>query len=310
MTTHTPVIVLQATRPDEVAAWKAEQDALVATFEKNLAEFQNAVGASEVWYTTTTSGLQLTGWDWQRPDADLPPGWRRDTKGERAIVPALRTKEGKAHAARMKDASVVLPPAPGLPEAVWGEGFRGQFRIEQLNSRWYAWLGFNLKQDQTDRRKSTPQRAEEALAREIQRMRDDHLHGDIKAVLVQGHRFSAHWIYQLSPAIHPEQALFQAGVSDGHCYEIVGASYTPADAASGARETATIDLSTADHTGGLLTHDYGTSITTLAWDDDYTLSGTDEDIATAVEDITRGRLDSQQLFTAFREQMAGAGVTQ
>lgn len=161
-----------------------------------------------------------------------------------------------------------------------------------------------------DRRKSTPQRAEEALAREIQRMRDDHLHGDITATLVRGHRFSADWIYRLSPAVHPEQALFQAGASDGHCYEIVGASYTPADAASGTRETATIDLSTADHTGGLLTHDYVTGTTTLAWDDDYTLSGTDEDIATAVEDITRGRLDSQELFTAFREQMAGAGVTQ
>lgn len=149
MTTHTPVIVLQSTRPDEVAAWKAEQDVLVAAFDTNLTEFQNALGASEVWYTTTTRGLQLTGWEGARPDADLPPGWRRDTKGERAIVPALRTKEGKVHAARMKDAGVVLPPAPGLPEAVWGEGFRGQFRIEQLNSRWYAWLGFNLKQDQT-----------------------------------------------------------------------------------------------------------------------------------------------------------------
>lgn len=147
--THTPVIVLQSTRPDEIAAWKAEQDAIVATFDKNLTEFQNEVGAVDVLYTTTTSGLRLYGWDWQRPDADLPPGWRRETKGDRVIVPALRTKEGKAHAARMEEASVKLPPAPGLPEAVWGEGFRGPFRVEEVNSRWYACLGFNLKQDQT-----------------------------------------------------------------------------------------------------------------------------------------------------------------
>ena len=161
-----------------------------------------------------------------------------------------------------------------------------------------------------DLRRSTVRNAEALLNEEITKLRKEHVRGEIKATLIRGHKSGAEWIYQLKPAIHPEQALFQAGASDGHCYEIVGASYTPADAASETRETATIDLSTADHTGGLLTHDYVTGTTTLAWDDDYTLSGTDEDIATAVEDITRGRLDPQELFTAFQEQMAGLGVTQ
>lgn len=109
--------------------------------------------------------------------------------------------------------------------------------------------------------------------------------------------------------MHPEQALFEAGASNGHCYEIVGASYTPADPAAGTPETATIDLSTPDHTGGLLTHDYLTGNTTLKWDAPGDLYGTDEDVDVAVEDITRGRLDAQELFAAFLEKMAGAGAT-
>lgn len=159
-----------------------------------------------------------------------------------------------------------------------------------------------------DLRRSTVKNAEELLNREIERLRKDHVHGEIKATLVRGHKSGAEWIYELSPAIHPEQALFQAGASEGHCYEIVGASYTPADA-GGTRETATIDLSTPDHTGGLLTHDYVTGETTLKWDGEDNLFGTEDDVRTAVEDITRGRLDAQELFAAFQEQMAPSGVT-
>lgn len=69
----------------------------------------------------------------------------------------------------------------------------------------------------------------------------------------------------MADTIHPEDALSNAGASDGY-YEIVGASYTPADAASGAPATATIDLSTVDQTGCLLTHNYATGETTLKWD--------------------------------------------
>ncbi|MFJ2662553.1 hypothetical protein [Arthrobacter koreensis] len=109
--------------------------------------------------------------------------------------------------------------------------------------------------------------------------------------------------------MHPEHALFLAGASNGHCYEIVGASYTPADPAAGVPETATIDLSTPDHTGGLLTHDYGTGNTTLKWDTPGDLYGNDGDVDVAVEDITRGALDVQELFAAFLEQLVSAGAT-
>lgn len=106
----------------------------------------------------------------------------------------------------------------------------------------------------------------------------------------------------MSTALHADEALFQAGASDGY-YEIVGASYTPGKPE--APSTATIDLSTVDQTGCLLKHDYGTEKTTLVWDSDIgtNLQGSDDDVRTAIEDITRGALDHKALFAAFRSQM-------
>lgn len=100
--------------------------------------------------------------------------------------------------------------------------------------------------------------------------------------------------------IHPEDALFKAGASDGY-YEIVGAGYTPATGDS--TETAAIDLSTVDHTGCLLTHDYGTGKTTLKWDTDFGegLYGDAEDVRVVIEDITREPMRPRELFAAFRE---------
>jgi uncharacterized protein YjbK len=116
----------------------------------------------------------------------------------------------------------------------------------------------------------------------------------------------------MADTIHPEDALSNAGASDGY-YEIVGASYTPADAASGAPATATIDLSTVDQTGCLLTHNYATGETTLKWDTeplDPDMFGTADDVEVAIEDITRGQLDHQALFEAFQIEMAAGGAPQ
>lgn len=108
--------------------------------------------------------------------------------------------------------------------------------------------------------------------------------------------------------IHPEDALFNAGASNGY-YEIVGASYTPGHGTTAS--TATIDLSTMDRTGCLLTHDYSTGETVLKWDSDLgeELYGSADDVQTAVEDITRGTLDHQALFAAFQANMAAAENT-
>ena len=110
--------------------------------------------------------------------------------------------------------------------------------------------------------------------------------------------------------IHPEDALSDAGASNGY-YEIVGASYAPADAAAGTPATATIDLSTVDQTGCLLTHNYATGETTLKWDSDSPLDaamfGTGDDVDVAIEDITRGRATRQELFEAFQSLILAAG---
>lgn len=112
--------------------------------------------------------------------------------------------------------------------------------------------------------------------------------------------------------IHPEDALFDAGAKDGY-YQIVEVGYAPADPASGAPATATIDLSTPDHTGCLLTHDYATGETTLKWDTEDPLGpdmyGIADDVQTAVEDITRGRLDHRALFEAFQARMTAGSTT-
>lgn len=110
--------------------------------------------------------------------------------------------------------------------------------------------------------------------------------------------------------IHPETALYDAGASGGYYSEVVGASYTPADPASGTPATATIDLSTPDHTGCLLTHNYATSETTLKWDTEDPLGpdlyGTADDVDVAIEDITRGRSTRLELFEAFQNLVRAA----
>ena len=102
---------------------------------------------------------------------------------------------------------------------------------------------------------------------------------------------------------HPEDALFNAGAYDQY-YEIVGASYTPATKSKPA--TATIDLSTVDQSGCLLSHDYGTSKTTLHWDTDHPKDktlGSQDDVLVAVHDITRESMSPSELFDAFQAQM-------
>lgn len=110
-------------------------------------------------------------------------------------------------------------------------------------------------------------------------------------------------------ALHPEDALSDAGASDGY-YEILGASYAASDPATGTPATATIDLSTEDQTGCLLTHDYATGKTTLKWDTENpfgpAMYGTDDDVQVAVEDITHGQLDHRALFDAFQMHMTSS----
>lgn len=109
--------------------------------------------------------------------------------------------------------------------------------------------------------------------------------------------------------MHPEDALFEAGACSAF-YEIVGASYEPSDPSTGMPATATIDLSTVDRTGCLLTHDYSTGQTTLKWDSGLgeSLMGSADDIRAAVEDITRGRLNNRELFAAFQSLMTTGKV--
>lgn len=107
----------------------------------------------------------------------------------------------------------------------------------------------------------------------------------------------------MAKPVHPEEALFHAGASDGY-YEIVGASYAPgANPGSG---MAMIDLSTVDQTGCLLKHDYCTGETTLKWDSDFgeNLMGSADDVQTAIEDITHGAMDHRALFAAFQLHMS------
>lgn len=104
-------------------------------------------------------------------------------------------------------------------------------------------------------------------------------------------------------AIDPEDALYDAGATDGY-YQVKGAGYVPADAASGTPAAATIDLNTPDDTGCLITHNYATGETTLKWDKADPLGpdmfGTADDVDVAIEDITRGRSTRLELFEAFQ----------
>lgn len=105
--------------------------------------------------------------------------------------------------------------------------------------------------------------------------------------------------------IHPEDALYAAGAKDAY-YEIVGAGYYPAIGSEPA--TATIDLSTPDHTGCLITHCYDSGETILKWDSDFGSGshGDAEDILVAIGDLTGTSITAVAFFEAFREAITAS----
>lgn len=137
-----PAYVLQSAKPEEVDAWLIDRNERLARFEANCEDFQAKVGGKAV-YRQSYEDLTIVGYETTSPrDAELPEGWRRERSYPYHVVPALRSKAGKAAWAALAEYRVEIPPPPGLPNLIWGANVMGQFWTEQVNGRWYATLTF------------------------------------------------------------------------------------------------------------------------------------------------------------------------
>lgn len=119
-----PKVVYRATSSESVDRYLEERAAVEAKFQAECAAYQLKTGASNLHgIDGYTGSFYVLGISFDGPMGDLPLGWRRDGKHNRA-VPAKRTPEGKAIE---KELHAIYRPErsyPGFPNAVRGEGFR------------------------------------------------------------------------------------------------------------------------------------------------------------------------------------------
>lgn len=135
-------LALRAKNPDAVAQWEAATDAAGQEFIDKCKAYMAKTGASAVLTRAGFSGEYAEGITFENVTDELPAGWRRDRSNRSQLLPALKTKEGKAHRDELSDIRFTRTPAPGLPQTLHGEGRMGIFHVEKLGEGWYATLGF------------------------------------------------------------------------------------------------------------------------------------------------------------------------
>lgn len=146
-TNHTPY-VLRAKHPEAVALWQKQDSEKLAEFSEKAKAFAKEMGVKFILTRDGFDGSFITGFVQPDRSKELPEGWRRESGNHDNVVPALRSKAGKAVAARLqRDFSCPAVPAPGLPDLMWGHGVMGVFRVEQLGEHWYAKLGFDPRHE-------------------------------------------------------------------------------------------------------------------------------------------------------------------
>lgn len=103
---------------------------------------------------------------------DPLPGFRLDTKNPNWRLPAKKTEEGKAMAKRLSAIRFVEPRDPGLPDAIWGVGFFGAFRVAKVGEHYYATVNFECTVKELDKEVDA-QRWEQVRLSEYHRALED-----------------------------------------------------------------------------------------------------------------------------------------
>jgi len=134
----TPTAVYACHRPERLDAYLAEIDVLWEAYRAKIKELEDELGTETLLCRGSKRGQFISGYVAKdRNEAPLP-GFRREQHSDH-MVPALRTKAGKALAERLNAVSYDPPQKPGLPDLILGEGYMGGMSIKKIGGVWYAW---------------------------------------------------------------------------------------------------------------------------------------------------------------------------
>lgn len=142
---RTTAYVLKAKDAATVKEWRTERSEGIDAFNsrlKTLAATLGVDGTDKLICRQSWKELYVEGYEQDDPKAVLPDGWRRERSNPRHVVPALRSKQGKANAQMLADHAYRITPPPGLPDIEWGTDRMGTYGIEEYDGVVFATLGF------------------------------------------------------------------------------------------------------------------------------------------------------------------------
>lgn len=140
-----PKIAYRATDPQRIREWSESLEPLYRAFEEEKDRLKKQIGKDVLIMRESFDGVWVTGYD-EREGKDPLPNWRKDASSG-YMMPDRRTSTGKKIAERLDRISYKPGPIPGLPELVWGEGYMGPFAVAEFDGDFYAWLGFDIREE-------------------------------------------------------------------------------------------------------------------------------------------------------------------
>lgn len=111
---NAPTVVWKSRKPAQVRLFLAAREAAVERFNAKVKAFEAEVGAKLVANRGYDGSITVAGYVLPSRHTSTLPGWRRDGASNHA-VPAKRTPEGKAIAAKLQDLRLGSNTPPGMP---------------------------------------------------------------------------------------------------------------------------------------------------------------------------------------------------
>lgn len=133
-------VVLKCLDPEVMLRWETARKAEAAEYDAKCKAFRQTVGGKQLLGTQFyRGGFQVSGYQMDSYDEELPAGWRRERNSSIA-VPAKRTPEGKAVATEL--AKLYLPDSnyPGVPKWLHCDGYSIFPGVQQIGEDWWCFM--------------------------------------------------------------------------------------------------------------------------------------------------------------------------
>lgn len=152
MTTN-PTVVYRSKNTVQAREALQESQRRLAAYNKHLAELGEELG-EVVHYNAHPLYAYALGYEAKGPEEEPREGFRYD-KNKKAMVPALRTKEGRAWRDRIDQVTYNQQRPEGLSEMVFGVGRMQPWIIEELAGDVYATLTIPVDESRISREVSS-----------------------------------------------------------------------------------------------------------------------------------------------------------